>query len=57
MLNNWFIRLSAMGREYVRTALFISAPQKQRARPSCVCVGIFNPASYSAYFHAVKSRS
>jgi hypothetical protein len=31
------------------------APQKQRATPSLICVGIFRPASHMAYCHAVPS--
>jgi hypothetical protein len=36
--------------------IMISTPQKQRARPSAVCVGSLQPASHMAYFHAVDAR-
>jgi hypothetical protein len=39
------------------SAIPISAPQKQRDRPSAVCVGSLQPASHIAYFHAVDARS
>jgi hypothetical protein len=35
----------------------MSAPQRQHARPSADCVGIFMPASHIAYFQAVHARS
>ena len=38
------------------SAIPISAPQKQRARPSAVWVGRLQRASYIAYFHAVDAR-
>src|SRR5215475_3706072 len=34
----------------------IAAPQKQRDLPSAICVGILQPASHIAYFHAVEAR-
>ena len=38
------------------SAMVISAPQKQRARPSAVWVGSLQPASHIPYFRAVDAR-
>ena len=58
------IRASARGRVlwtariWSRTlAIAIVAMRKQRAVPSCVCVGAFTPMSHVANFHALQSRS
>jgi len=48
-------RRSCARRKYAPPPIEIGAPQKQRDRPPGSCLGNWQPASYMAYFHAVRA--